>query len=110
MSDKESGSNRRTPRQRALKGARMVCNGSQTFDVTIRDLSDGGVRLKLAAPFAVPAAFKLVIFNPNTGISETRSCALRWQRGDQLGAEFVVTGSSTDAGTLRPSLRRPPQD
>lgn len=100
---------RNSPRQRTLKGARIVCAGSQTFDVTIRDMSEGGVKLKLGSPFAVPPTFTLVILNPNTGISDKRSCETRWQRGDQIGARFIEALPEKVAPVLQaPSLRRPP--
>jgi hypothetical protein len=93
---------------RTLKGARVEFEGSRTFDVTIRDMSEGGVKLKLGSPFALPKAFTLVIHNPNTGIAEKRSCELRWQRGDQAGAQFTnVEIQGTAAGVRPANLRRP---
>ena len=107
MTGSETDSHRKFPRQRTLKGARIVCTGSLTYDVMIRDLSESGVRLKLGSPFAVPATFQLVIHNPNTGTSEKRHCELRWQRGDQAGAEFVAAAPAAAPVPLAaPSLRR----
>jgi hypothetical protein len=107
MSDHEPDANRRTPRQRALKGARIICAGDKTYDVTIRDISEGGVRLKLGSPFVVPESFVLVILNPNTGKSEKRTCETRWQRGDQVGAQFVAPGPEKPSAPITPvNLRR----
>lgn len=89
MTDPGSEAPRKYPRQRTLKGARIQFDGLKTYDVTVRDMSEGGAKLKLGSPFAVPPAFLLIILNPNTGISERRACELRWQRGDQIGAQFV---------------------
>lgn len=89
MSEHDPESPRSFQRQRTLKGARIELDGSKTYDVMIRDMSEGGVKLKLAAPFSVPAEFILIILNPNTGISEERTCQTRWQRGDQVGAKFI---------------------
>lgn len=89
MTDPGSEAPRKYPRQRTLKGARIQFDGLKTYDVTVRDMSEGGAKLKLGSPFAVPPAFLLIILNPNTGISEKRACELRWQRGDQIGAQFV---------------------
>lgn len=108
MSEPASEAPRSSPRQRTLKGARIVCDGSLTYDVTIRDISEGGVKLKLGSPFAVPSTFKLVILNPNTGISDRRNCETRWQRGDQIGARFIEALPATSAPALQaPGLRRP---
>lgn len=107
MSEQEAESKRRSQRQRALKAARIVCDGSLTYDVTIRDLSEGGVRMKLGSPFAVPPSFVLVILNPNTGRTEKRACETRWQRGDQVGAEFVASEAIKPVAALAPvNLRR----
>ena len=107
MTDPETESPRQSPRQRTLKGARIICAGSLSYDVTIRDMSEGGVKLKLGSPFAVPPAFVLVILNPNTGISEKRACETRWQRGDQVGAQFVASLPDTSGTRLAAaSLRR----
>ncbi len=102
---------RKFPRQRTLKGARMMCEGTVTFDVTIRDMSEGGVKLKLPSPFVVPPTFKLLILNPNTGIADTRACETRWQRGDQVGAHFIEASPEQATPEMKaPSLRRPPAD
>jgi hypothetical protein len=89
MTDPGSEAPRKYPRQRTLKGARIQFDGLKTYDVTVRDMSEGGVKLKLGSPFAAPHTFLLIILNPNTGISQKRACELRWQRGDQIGAQFV---------------------
>ena len=108
MSDPSAESPRQHARMRTLKGARVEFEGSRTFDVTIRDMSEGGVKLKLGSPFALPKAFTLVIHNPNTGIAEKRSCELRWQRGDQAGAQFTHVEIQGTAPGVRPAnLRRP---
>ncbi|MFN3912202.1 PilZ domain-containing protein [Hyphomonas sp.] len=100
---------RHFPRQRALKAARMICDGASTYDVTIRDISDGGAKVKLASPFVVPERFTLVILNPNTGVPERKACEKRWQRGDQVGAQFLVTSTPTDSPPpATASLRRKP--
>jgi hypothetical protein len=111
MTEPDAQFPRQSQRQRALKGARIVCENQVTYDVTIRDLSDGGVKVKLNAPFVVADRFDLLILNPNSGVPERRSCEKRWQRGDQLGARFVASGDA--AATTPPArtslLRKPAQ-
>lgn len=101
---------RAAARHRMLKSARIVFNSdSSSFNVTIRDMSDSGVRLRLGAPFVVPHTFDLLISNPNTGTHERRACETRWQRGDQVGAHLVtIIATKDDARVARPSLRRKP--
>jgi len=108
MNDPEAEAPRKFPRQRALKGARIEIDGQKSYDVIVRDQSEGGVRLKLGSPFAVPPVFTLIIHNPNTGVAEKRSCQTRWQRGDQVGAQFVEQAPPTPGTRLAPpGLRRP---
>lgn len=107
MSDAGSHPPRKHPRQRSLKSARIVFNsGHSSLNVTVRDLSESGVKLKLgAAGWAVPGEFDLIVLNPNTGAPTTYHCQKRWQRGDLIGASFVEGGPTTPS---RPSLRRNP--
>jgi len=107
MSDQEPEAPRQFQRQRTLKGARILFDGMKSFDVTVRDMSEGGVKLKLGSPFAVPAEFILIIHNPNTGVSQKRGCQTRWQRGDQVGAQFVdIEPAKAIARLAAPGLRR----
>lgn len=107
MSDQEPESPRKFQRQRTLKGARIEFDGQKSYDVTVRDMSEGGVKLKLGSPFAMPAEFTLIIHNPNTGIAEKRGCQTRWQRGDQAGAQFADIDPAKPVSRLSaPGLRR----
>lgn len=88
-----SDSPRGHPRQRTLKGARIVFNnGHSSIDVVVRDISDSGAKLKLGtASWVAPDAFDLIIQNPGSGIAARYHCEKRWQRGDLVGARFVET-------------------
>lgn len=79
-------------RQRTLKSARIVFNNSaSSMDVLIRDMSEGGAKLKLGTPgWPAPDLFDLVILNPNTGTRVRHPCEKRWQRGDLVGARFLT--------------------
>ncbi len=86
----EHANKRGSPRHRVLKGGRITFNENySSFEVLIRDMSDHGARLKLDDPWIVPNNFNLVILNPNTGVSETRPCERRWQRGVMVGLRFL---------------------
>jgi hypothetical protein len=82
------------PRHRTLKMARLAFREAHcTFDVVIRDMSDGGVKLRLPTPFVVPELFDLIILNPNTGQPVRHACERCWQHGTLAGARFIVVGS-----------------
>jgi len=90
MPDTTEESLRAHRRQRVLKAARVIFNkGLSSYEATLRDLSEGGVKLRLQAAFPVPRLFQLLILNPNTGKPETHACEKRWQRGDLVGARFI---------------------
>ncbi len=91
MSGTGPESPRQHARQRTLKGARIVFNdGKSSYDVLIRDLSEGGAKLKLgSASWTAPDTFDLIIPNPNTGTPTRHHCKKRWQRSDLLGARFI---------------------
>lgn len=104
MSPSEPESPRKFQRQRTLKKARVVFNDTySTYDVVIRDMSEGGVKMKFGAPVAVPPLFTLMILNPATGDYDQHACELRWQRGDQAGARFVGTDAAEPS--TRPNFR-----
>jgi hypothetical protein len=53
---------RAAPRQRVLKGGRIVINdGFSTFQCTVRNLSETGARLKVASIVGIPDTFGLVM-------------------------------------------------
>lgn len=77
---------RRHPRQRVLKRGRIVLNnGNSTVDCTIRDISEGGARLRLGGDFAAPENFDLLFLES----SLRRKVVRRWQIGTDIGVEFL---------------------
>jgi hypothetical protein len=79
-SDERRGDTRRT----ALKGARILAKDGTVVDCRLRNISDGGARLELAGPQLLPHTFELEI----AGMS-TRTCSLRWAKGNLVGVQFV---------------------
>lgn len=74
----------RAPRQRVLKGAKIVIrDGFSTIDCTVRNLSDTGALLKVASVIGIPDSFRLVL-------SDGRSfqCTIAWKREAELGVSF----------------------
>lgn len=88
-----SDDQRNTARHRVLKGGAIVINKlNSSFSVTLRDLSDTGVKIKLQDPWDVPARFELLINDTTTGTTTRRSCEKRWQQGVLVGARFLENG------------------
>jgi hypothetical protein len=79
---------RRSPRKRALKGARIVLNkGNSTLSCTIRSLSEIGAMLDFATPSAVPDAFE-IRFDDGT---PPRRCVVKRRAGKSVAVTFVWT-------------------
>ena len=75
---------REVPRNRALKGAKIVFNdGSSVLSCVVRDLSEKGARLKIDTVIGVPDRFSLQIMN-----GDIRPCHLIWQANRELGVVF----------------------
>jgi two-component system cell cycle response regulator len=73
-------------RQRVLKSGKIVfAGGSFSVDCTIRDLSDGGARLKVPTTVAIPDRFTLIDAHARTRWEAT----VVWRKGDQIGVRFV---------------------
>jgi diguanylate cyclase (GGDEF)-like protein len=78
---------RRERRQRVLKRGQIVVHElHSTIDCMIRDVSSAGARLRVNGYFAAPSRFDLRFIE--TG--QIRPVRLRWQRGNELGVEFLT--------------------
>jgi diguanylate cyclase (GGDEF)-like protein len=78
---------RRERRQRVLKRGQIVVHElHSTIDCMIRDVSSAGARLRVDCYFAAPSRFELRFVE--TG--QIRPVRLRWQRGNELGVEFLT--------------------
>ena len=76
----------RERRQRVLKKAiASYANRSITIECLVRDLSPGGVKLKLEQDLTLPDHFYLSI--PMDGIAA--ECEVRWRNGNMIGAQFI---------------------
>lgn len=99
MTDSEGEHPREHQRQRALKAGLIIFdNLTSTVNVTLRDISEGGAKLKLAQPMPLPDRFSLRVQNTATNQTELHRCEKRWQRADLVGVAFI----------REPSGREPP--
>jgi PilZ domain len=79
------GDKRRAPRQRTLKGAKIVFkDGAFTYECTVRNLSATGAQLQVAASDGIPNRFQPV-FNDR---SPTRTCNVVWRSENRVGVVF----------------------
>lgn len=64
--------------------ARLGVEADTEIDCVIRDMSDGGARIRLEQVRPLPATVRLTI--PETG--QTRICRLAWQKARHAGLAF----------------------
>jgi PilZ domain-containing protein len=77
---------RKAPRQRTLKGGRIVFNeGYASFSCIIRNLSARGAKLQLESVLGIPSEFTLMFDDG----SPPRICIIRWREPTSLGVEFM---------------------
>lgn len=83
--DEAVGDKRAAPRQRTLKGARIVINNAQsTFTCTVRNLSETGARIKVTSQLGIPDAFLLVFDD-----GRRAECRVAWRKADEIGVAFL---------------------
>jgi hypothetical protein len=77
--------NRTAPRQRTLKGGKIVLNdGFSTIDCTVRNLSATGAKLEVASIIGIPPQFRLAM---NDG--RDFSCETAWRTETAVGVKFT---------------------
>ena len=75
---------RTTPRKRTLRSAKIVYGDYRyTLDCVIRDVGDGGARLRSAHAADAPNEFHLF------DAGQLQKAAVQWRRGDEMGVRFV---------------------
>ena len=76
---------RAAARYRTLKGAKAVFNnGNSVVDCVLRDLSDGGARLKVETAVGFPDHFTLIV-EADRG---RRACKVMWRTAKEIGVTF----------------------
>ena len=75
--------NERAPRQRVLKAATMEFDGA-TMDCVVRNISETGAALEIAASLDIPPEFNLMI--PGHGASHR--CQVKWRKENRIGVAF----------------------
>lgn len=87
------GDKRKAPRQRTLKGAKIVFKeGAFTYDCIVKNLSATGVQLAVSSSDGIPNRFQLV-FDDH---SPTRTCLVVWRSATRLGVVFDTPSQTTN--------------
>jgi hypothetical protein len=76
---------RAAPRQRVLKGGRVITSDNASFDVSVRDISATGAKLLSFEAQKIPDTFRLVL----PGDGTIRPAKVMWRKEASLGIEFT---------------------
>ena len=74
---------RKSPRRRVFKAATIVFNHAG-IDCTVRNISEGGACLEVAAPVGIPDSFNLVMVTDHSA----HSCRVAWRSEHRIGVAF----------------------
>jgi hypothetical protein len=83
-----------------LKGRLYYNNKLSSVDCLVRDISDGGARLKFFGVVTVPDFIELHLPNKD----ETYRAKVQWRAGDEVGVAFLL---SEEAPSLAPTAAAP---
>jgi hypothetical protein len=75
---------RKTPRRRTLKAAKIVHYRGETIDCVVRDLSATGACLVIESKIDVASRFCLLFESDKT----TKHCQVVWRSGNKMGVAF----------------------
>ncbi len=82
----EGRENRTTGRRRTLFGGTIFAKGGKSWDCSISDISEAGVRAKVDAEFDLGDSVDLRINKFN----DMRPCTVMWIRDEYIGLQFNV--------------------
>lgn len=66
-------------------------DGFSVRECRLVDVSNGGIRIQVRAPYDVATHFSLLM---TRDASPGRRCRVKWRRGQEIGAEYAGTGDS----------------
>ena len=75
---------RKYPRMRALKGAKIILGETSVLDCVVRDLTNGGARVKIPHPLGFPEEVALTFNDGRT----SQPCRVAWRTLNESGLEF----------------------
>lgn len=76
--------NRRSPRQRILKGGTILFDHAAGIDCTVRNASETGALLEIASLIGIPNNFTLITRKDGA----KRLCHVAWRSARRIGVRF----------------------
>ena len=84
---------RKYPRMQVLKGAKIVLGASSILDCVVRDLTNGGARVKIPNAMNLPDEVAITFDGGRT----CRPCRVAWRTLNETGVEFSDPNSHQSA-------------
>jgi len=84
---------RKYPRMRVLKSAKIVLGTSSVLDCVVRDLTNGGARVKISNAANLPDCVAITFDAGRT----CRPCRVAWRKIDETGLQFSAPLPQTAA-------------
>lgn len=82
----------RAPRHRVLNGGKLIVNdGNSVIDCVIRDMSEGGAKVRITIPTMLPKQMELLVVKNNM----LYPVEVRWNRNSEAGLQFTGPGKVT---------------
>ena len=77
-------------RRRTLKSGKVWFNGNQSvMDCQVRNMSDGGARVRFEIPFECPDSVALY-FPVDEKEGHIRGCSTKWIKGNEAGFHYTT--------------------
>jgi two-component system cell cycle response regulator len=82
----------RAQRYRVLNGGKLIVNdGQSVIDCVIRDMSEGGAKVRLTIPTMLPKQLEMLVVKNNM----LYPAEVRWNRNSEAGLQFTGPGKVT---------------
>lgn len=82
----------RAQRYRVLNGGKLIVNdGQSVIDCVIRDMSEGGARVRITIPTMLPKQLEMLVVKNNM----LYPVEVRWNRNSEAGLQFTGPGKVT---------------
>jgi hypothetical protein len=76
---------RKYPRTRVLKGAKIVLGATSVLDCVVRDLTNGGARIRIPNAANLPQEVAITLDGGRT----CRPCHVAWRTLNETGLQFT---------------------
>lgn len=84
---------RKYPRTRVLKGAKIVLGATSVLNCVVRDLTNGGARVRITNAANLPAEVAITLDGGRT----CRPCQVAWRTLGETGLQFTAPSHQSAA-------------